>query len=139
MIARFALLAGLALFTGANHASGQLAPIAEKGALLSPSYVLQRCEDFAFAVWAYSTSLAHNPVHGTNPDRAVPFAWADEVMHSISSLKEAFGVISNSRDTSLSQDYLDLFGPISTPTLVPNMPLYQADMATCVSAFGKSK
>jgi hypothetical protein len=138
MIARFAFLAGTVLFTGTGHASERIKPISETANQTSPVYVIQRCEDFAYAVRIYAIILEHNPVYGTDYARSEPFARTYDVLDSISSIQGAVGLKRLDPLINMTNDYMQSFGPISVPTMVPYMPLYQADMATCISAFGKS-
>lgn len=109
----------------------RLTPISIKDQQL-PELMLIRCHNLANAVVIYANILAHNPVHGTDPDRKAPFRWAENMMSQLGRQ----GAGAKPEDMVYVGKYMNAFGAVTFPSNVPNMPLYQTDKAICLAEFG---
>lgn len=95
--------------------------------------ITDRCESFRTAILVYRQILRSNPIYGRDTSRGAMFAWIADPGFS-EPLKMAV-VFRADHAVSYVQEYLDAFGGVTLPTVVPNMSLYQSDKATCVHHF----
>jgi hypothetical protein len=124
---------GLTLLLAADAAwADQFVAIKSSPEAADPTFVLDRCDDLSTAVTVYATILGSNPVYGKDHTRKTPYLWASEMSAAIYAIRADLPRMHESTVDA----YIAAFEPVVVPSLLPNRPLYQADMNTCLELFG---
>ncbi|MEM1176691.1 MAG: hypothetical protein AAGI27_17995 [Pseudomonadota bacterium] len=126
---------GAAAFTAqalVGTSNERLVSIAETGKT-NERFIAIRCDSFRLALFIYRQIMRSNPVDGRDSSRGAEFEWIDDPRFA--NPPSAFQELFDDETTDYVQEYLDFFGGVAVPTVVPNMPLYQSDKETCLRYF----
>ena len=79
--------------------------------------------------------IGSNPLYGRNQDAKAPFEWSNSFLVSLISLRAT--IDDAPRETAREvEQYLQAFGPVAVPSVLPNLALCQSDKATCPETLG---
>lgn len=125
---------GAAGINGTSHYP-PLVAISDSGVAEDSGDVAARCEGFQRALRIRHQILRSNPLSGRDPSVGAPLDWVldqkfDFRRKSMTDTSYATAVYDYTRR------YLDHFGAVTIPTLIPNRPLYQSDKKTCIRLYG---
>ncbi len=80
---------------------------------------MSRCAGFVLAVGIYRKIVKRNPVYGDSPKEAEKFEWASKLK------------LSPPDPQGWTELYMDAFGAVTVPTVLPNKRFYQRDRTIC--------
>ncbi|MEL7013878.1 MAG: hypothetical protein AAFO72_11430 [Pseudomonadota bacterium] len=85
------------------------------------------------AIFIYRQIMRSNPVYGRDASRGAEFDWIEDLQFS----KPLQAAVAAREDRALQyiDEYMEAFGSVTVPSMVPNLLLYQSDKATCLRHF----